>query len=341
MTVTNGTASAPVAVQVVQRKLGLITADGSGTGLSVIQNYISASQLDIDRFTTFASSGYTFSPSKPGQVLIAWATGMGPVTGGDNVASPGFDFNANGVAVRVIVGGVSITPLYAGRAPGLAGADQINFQLPSDIPTGCTVPFQVSVNGVLSNPSFIAIAPSGSAAACVAPGYTSDQLKNFDNGGSFTVGGLSITQYQLNIPGVGSGKSNFIGGSFTKFSGFQLASASEGNVSVIQQGSCQVVTSTSSGTSTATGNVSYLDAGNLTVSGPAGSSLTNTTITKNVTAPTRALGPVISYGLSNFEGFPIPGQTNFALVAGTYTVNGAGGTDVGNLQRVDYHRAHP
>jgi len=142
---------------------------------------------------------------------------------------------------------------------------------------------------------------------------------------------LSITQYQLSIPGVGSGKSNFIGGSFTKFSGFQLASASEGNVSVIQQGSCQVVTSTSSGTSTATGNVSYLDAGNLTISGPAGSSLSNTTITKNVTAPSRPLGPVINYGLSNFEGFPIPGQTNFALPAGTYTVNGAGGTDVGNF----------
>ena len=48
----------------VQRKLGLITADGSGTGLSVIQNFISQSQLDIDRFTTYAASGYTFSQAK-------------------------------------------------------------------------------------------------------------------------------------------------------------------------------------------------------------------------------------------------------------------------------------
>ena len=159
VTVTNGTVSAPFATQVVQRKLGLITADSSGSGLAVIQNYISAAQLDIDRFTTFSSGGFTFSPSRPGQILIAWATGMGPVTGGDNTASPGFDFNANGVNVKVIVGGVSITPLYAGRAPGLAGADQINFALPSNIPTGCTVSFQVSVNGALSNPSFIAIAP--------------------------------------------------------------------------------------------------------------------------------------------------------------------------------------
>src|SRR5206468_8476283 len=142
-----GTVSAPFAAQVVQRKIGLITADSSGSGLAVIQNFISQTQLDIDRFTTFSSSGFTFSPSKPGQVLIAWATGMGPVSGSDNTASPGFDFSKNGVDVKVIVGGVSITPLYAGRAPGLAGADQINFALPSSIPTGCTVSFQVSVNG--------------------------------------------------------------------------------------------------------------------------------------------------------------------------------------------------
>src|ERR1035437_5397035 len=43
VTVTNGTVSAPFATQVVQRKLGLITADSSGSGLAVIQNYISRS----------------------------------------------------------------------------------------------------------------------------------------------------------------------------------------------------------------------------------------------------------------------------------------------------------
>jgi uncharacterized protein (TIGR03437 family) len=328
VTVTNGTASAPVAVQVVQRKLGLITADSSGSGLAVIQNYVSTTQLDIDRFTTFSSSGFTFSPSKPGQVLIAWATGMGPVTGGDNIASPGFDFNANGVTVRVIVGGVSITPLYAGRAPGLAGADQINYQLPANIPTGCTVSFQVSVNGVLSNPSFIAIAPDTGATACVQQGYTSDQLRNFDNGGTYTTGAFALTQFQLTVPQFGTVKSSSIGGAFTKFSGFQLASGSQGNVNTIQQGSCQVTTATTTGTDTATGSVTYLDAGNVTVTGPAGSSLSNTTVTKTVTGASRPQGPVIAYGLTTFEGVSIPGQANFSLPAGTYTINGAGGTDV-------------
>ncbi|MBS1859777.1 MAG: hypothetical protein JST11_30675 [Acidobacteria bacterium] len=322
VTVTNnGTASAPFSVAVVQRKLGLITANSGGTGLAVIQNYISASQLDIDRFTTFASGGYTFSPSKPGQVLIAWATGMGPVTGGDNTASPGYDFNANGVNVQVIVGGRSIKPLYAGRAPGLAGADQINFQLPGDITTGCTVSFQVSVNGQLSNPSFIAIAPDSGSNTCVLPGYTSAQLSKLDQGGTITVGGFGITQFQMTVPQVGSVKTNAISGGFAQISGFTLDSAAQVNSSVIQSGSCQIIQTTSSGTSTGTGTVKYLDAGTVSVTGPSGSSLSNTALTQTNN----------SYGISSTEGFSIPGQMNFSLPAGSYSLAGAGGNDVGSF----------
>ena len=223
--------------------------------------------------------------------------------------------------VKVIVGGVSITPLYAGRAPGLAGADQINFALPSDIPTGCTVSFQVSVNGVLSNPSFIAIAPDDSATACVAPGYTTQQLRNFDNGGTYTTGYFSLTQFAMSIPSLGTEKVNSITGAFSKITGFQLASAAQGNVSVIQSGSCQVIQSTSGGTTSASGTVITLDAGTVTINGPAGSSLTNQILTKTDN----------SYSLTNIEGFSFPGQVSFSLPAGTYTLNGGGGNDVGTF----------
>ncbi|MEO8594410.1 MAG: hypothetical protein ABI759_13920 [Candidatus Solibacter sp.] len=320
VTVTNGAVSAPFAVQVVERKVGLITADGSGSGLAVLQNYISASQLDIDRFTTFASSPYTYSPAKPGQIVIAWVTGLGGVAGGDNVASPGFDFNTS-LTIRVLVGGATITPLYAGRAPGLAGADQINFQLPANIATGCTVPFQVSVNGQLSNTSFIAIAPDASASACVQPGYTTDQLKKFDSGGTYTVGGFQITQFGITASGV-SIKSNSVSGAFVRISGFQLSSAPATSTST-QVGSCTVSQSTTTGSSTSSGTVTTLDAGNITVSGPAGSSLNNTPLTKLEG----------TYSLTNTEGLGvvIPGQVAFTLPAGTYTLNGAGGVDVGNF----------
>ena len=226
------------------------------------------------------------------------------------------------MTVRVIVGGTTITPLYAGRAPGLAGADQINFQLPANITTGCTVPFQVSVNGVLSNPSFIAIAPDASAQACVQPGYTTDQLKKFDGGATFTVGGFQITQFGLTVPQVGSVKTNSISGAFTRISGFQLGSSGTSNVSSNQIGTCTVSTVTSgAGSSGSGGSATILDAGTVTVTGPAGSSLNSTPLNKSSN----------TYSLANTEGFSIPGQVNFSLPAGTYTVNGAGGADIGTF----------
>ena len=322
VTVTNGTVSAPFPTQVVQRKLGLITADSTGSGLAVIQNYISASQLDIDRLTTFASGGYTFSPSRPGQVLIAWATGMGPVAGGDNTASPGYDFNANGVNVKVLVGGVSITPLYAGRAPGLAGADQINFALPSNIPTGCTVSFQVSVNGVLSNPAFIAIAQDATSSACVIPGYTTAQLQKLDQGGTITTGGFSIEQFTESLPQLGTVKEDIIGGGFSQITGFQLSSAACQNVSLIQSGSCTVIQGSCGGSSTSAGSVKSLDAGKVTINGPSGSGLTSQALTETSN----------TYSLIGAEsGVSIPGQVNFTLPAGSYTLAGAGGNDVGSF----------
>lgn len=327
VTVTNGSVSAPFAATVVARKLGLITADGSGTGLAVIQNFVSQSQLDIDRFTTFASGGYTFSPSRPGQVLIAWATGMGAVTGGDNVASPGFDFSKT-VNVQVIVGGVSIAPLYAGRAPGLAGADQINFQLPANAPTGCIVSFQVSVNNVTSNPSFIAIAPDATSTACVQPGFTTAQLQQFDSGASRTIGSFSIGQYAVSVPQLGNVKEDFASGGFFRYTGFQLAGLAQAQSQTTSTGSCYVshVVSSSANASVSTGSLVGLDAGAVTLTGPAGSGLTNQAFTQDPN--------FLSYSINlGFEGagISLPGTVNANLVAGQYTITGAGGRDVGKF----------
>jgi uncharacterized protein (TIGR03437 family) len=331
VTVTNGgTVSAPFVVSVVQRKPGLITQDSSGTGLVVLQNYISATELDVDRFTTGTVGGVTISPAKPGQALIAWATGLGPVTGGDNTASPGFNFEANGVNVQVIVGGVSITPVYAGRAPGLAGADQINFTLPANVPTGCTVSFQLSVNGILSPGTFLSIAPSASATACVAAGLTTAQLQSLDNGGTLTAGGFDLEHFSANItePSVGNISETIASaaGGFTQVTGFQLASSSAVS---FQPGACQVVQSSTASQTTAvvTSSVAtYLDAGAITLNGPGGSNITNAALTET--------SNVYSLNITlQATGITIPpaqaGIPNASIVPGTYTLKGAGGKDVG------------
>ncbi len=326
VTVTNsGTVSAPFAAQVVKTKPGLISQDSTGSGLVVAQNYISASQLDIDRFTKGSVSGSTISPAYPGETLIAWATGMGPVPGGDNIASAGYDFTANGAKVQVLVGGMAITPFYAGRAPGLAGADQIDFTLPSNVPTGCTVSFQISVNGVVSNGTFVSIAPDATSSACVLAGFTTAQLQNFDQGGTYTSGGFTLISTTETVAQLGTSPVTIgeLAGSFAKYTGFQLASAPSSVTGTINPTGCSVVQYTSSQVSVVTsagGN--SLDAGVVTVTGPAGSGLTN---------PTPLTETLNDYLLTLSSSTAIPGTVNGSIVAGTYTVNGAGGKDVGKF----------
>jgi hypothetical protein len=235
------------------------------------------------------------------------------------------DFNPT-KRIRAVVGGVEVTPLYAGRAPGLAGADQVNFILPPNTQTGCTVPFQVSVDGQLSNSTFIAIAPTEGASECVQPGFTSAQLRGFDQGASYTVGAFSLTSISQTVPQIGTVKVNAVGGGFTRITGFNLTAANQAQPT--PSGACTVTRIVGSqsqigNTITTTG----LDAGNITITGPAGSNLSNTTITKD--AATNA------YGLSlGFEGAGIPnlpGQISASIVAGQYRLNGAGGRDVGSF----------
>jgi uncharacterized protein (TIGR03437 family) len=327
--------SAGFPVTVVQRKFGVISQDSTGTGLAVVQNFISQSQLDVNRFTTGTISGVTISPAKPGQIVVIWGTGMGPVSGADNVASPGFDFSANGVNVQVIVGGTSIKPLYAGRAPGLAGADQINVQLPSNIATGCTVPMQISVNGTLSPPTFLAIAPNTAAAACVQPGFTTQQLTNFDNGGSITTAAFVLSQIAqttpVSVPGVsGTIKIDALGGAFDRITGFQLASAptsATGQANTSTSGACTVTHVTGSQSQVQGGSVTVngLDAGNISFTGPTGSGISNMALTQDPKSNGYS-------ALVGAEGISLPGYpSGVALTAGQYTLTGAGGKDVGKF----------
>jgi uncharacterized protein (TIGR03437 family) len=324
VTVTNGTASAPFQTTVLQRKFALFTQDSSGSGLASVQNYISQTQVDLNSFTTGTGKGTTISPAKPAQYLIAWGTGMGPLVGGDNTASPAYDFSTNGVKVQAIVGGVTIPVLYAGRA-GYAGEDQINFQLPTNVPTGCTVSFQISVNGQLSNPTFIAIAPDASSTACVQPGFTTSQLQQYDNGLSRTLGYFALTQFAESVPQIGNVKLDLASGAFTRYTGYQLAGLTQSQSQFTSSGSCFVYHAQSSSqaglTPTSPGG---LDAGTVTLNGPSGSGITNQPFTED---PNTFL-----YSLNlGTEGFQLPGSLNATLVAGTYAVAGAGGKDVGSF----------
>jgi hypothetical protein len=175
---------------------------------------------------------------------------------------------------------MAITPTYAGPAPGEAGADQINFTLPANVQTGCAVPFQISENGTLSQITFLSIAPTASATACVQPGYTTAQLQAIDNGApaGYTA---SFTISQGNSVSSNSGSSissvitsNAINGFFVQYSGFELLSAM--GLGTIDSTPGCTVSPIVQGTPPGPGTL--LDAGKVTLTGPVGSNLTSTPI---------------------------------------------------------------
>jgi uncharacterized protein (TIGR03437 family) len=345
VTVTNaGAASAPFTVNVVKSKPAMFTLDQAGDGLAIVQNYVSASETDEDLYVTGVLNQQTVSPAYPGQTLIAWITGLGPISSGDNTAAPVQDVTSAS-NVKVIVGGVTITPVFAGRAPGLAGEDQVDFVLPADIPTGCAVPLQISANGVTSAATYIAIAPNATAGACVQAGLTTSQLQAIQGGlfsggsaSSFTTGSfelLNITSTE-SLPSIGTVTATIgtASGEFLKYTGFQLAGYANYANYFTPNNACQVVPlSTTFTTSTtapptpsspfSSGSASLLDAGAITLTGPGGSGINGLPFTETSNI----------YSLSISEQIPgvtLPGlQNNGTIIGGQYTLKGSGGKDVG------------
>src|SRR5258708_6628595 len=119
--------------------------------------------------------------------MIVYGTGLGPISGADNTP-PGAV--STGGTVTVTVGGKAATVLYAGRAPQFPGEDQINIQLPSDIPLGCYTPAIVTGNGIPSN-NFV-LSTGSAVGSCVHPfGLSAAAEAALDAGGTANVGVFS------------------------------------------------------------------------------------------------------------------------------------------------------
>ena len=165
VTVTVGTATSPAARSRVERnRPAIFTIASLRNGLAIAQNYESPVSTPLNLFT---------NPARPGQTLIVWATGLGPLLSGSDRDSPA----AGNIVTNaeVLVAGKVLPVLYAGRAPGIPGVDQINLTLPNDpsIPDGCYVPLQIRIGAVLSNVTTIAKTTSGGS--CRHPFNLSDE----------------------------------------------------------------------------------------------------------------------------------------------------------------------
>lgn len=146
----NGQTSNPETVRVVRSSLGIFTRNSAGTGTAIVQNYVSATELPLNSPAT---------PAVPGQLVILWGTGLGPIATPDGEApspAPRID------PMEVTVAGRAAAVDYQGRSGCCAGVDQINFRIPTDAPVGCSVPLLVKLHsGVISNLTSIAISADG------------------------------------------------------------------------------------------------------------------------------------------------------------------------------------
>jgi uncharacterized protein (TIGR03437 family) len=139
-----GAVTAPIALPVTAVSPAIFTSNASGSGQGAILN------LTGSPFNSAAN------PAARGDWVAIFGTGIGVTTpaGTDGMlASAPYGQAPSNVPVTVTMGGIACQTNYVGAAPGLiAGAMQINAQVPAGVTPGSSVPLVVTIGGVSSQP---------------------------------------------------------------------------------------------------------------------------------------------------------------------------------------------
>jgi len=346
LTVTsNGQISATFPITVVPSSFGTFTFNSAGTGPGIITD------ANYHLLTPFHTA-------KPGQTLILWGTGLGPVPDASaEAATPPTQTNlcatASSCPVTVWVGGQKASVPYAGRASYTA-EDQIVFVVPQVL-TGCYVQVAVQTGSqtgsVVGNFTSMPVDPAG-ATCSDAPGIGidyNDIASVVANKGSAKVLAVSmLSNYlNLNIPLIGSvpWDNDTITGQIGTFSASVL-DAFQGFALAPSVGNCTVspFLQYPPAADPAAASATFLNAGSqLSFQGPNGA--------VSVGLDVDQAGKDTGYGGTS-GGDPVGGKTiqeliatcpksngcipyfltpTFGISSGTYTVTGAGGSDVGAI----------
>ena len=144
-----GQPAAPATINVTTSAPGLFTLDSTGKG--------QAAAVNQDGSINSASH-----PAPIGSYVSLFATGEGQTSPSGVDGKPGqVPLSHPLLPVTVTIGGQTVTPQYAGGAPGeVAGVMQVNVQILSGMQTGVAVPVVVQVGNV-SSQAGVTIAISG------------------------------------------------------------------------------------------------------------------------------------------------------------------------------------
>ena len=142
--VRNGSASVPVLLNFVPYAPGIFIG---GDGSPIIFNYRTGALISASQ------------PIQPGDVLTIYATGLGRVANSPASGTPTpFDqLYPTAVPVTVVVNSQSVSPDFAGLAPGFVGVYQVNVTVPT-LPSGQTT-LQLTVGGASSNSVPVYVSP--------------------------------------------------------------------------------------------------------------------------------------------------------------------------------------
>ncbi len=284
----NNTNSAPANITVLTSALGLDTYYGTGTGLGVATDPITGTL-------------YNFTNSiVPGSTVVLWGSGLGSTGDSDttNTSTP----HAVANAPTFYIGGIAVTPLYAGRSV-YPGVNQINLTIPSSVANGCGVSVVAVSGNVVSNTVTLPIMAGGGVCSDPATGVSGTTINGLTGKANYNSGSVIILQTTA------EGKTNSIADA--SFQNVQTTgSATVGSITSV--GSC-IVTTSAAGSTGGSDVISGLDAGTITVTGPAG--------TQTLSTFPQIAGMYLAQLPSGF--MPASG--------GSYTFNGSGGSQVGSF----------
>ena len=142
--------SAPQSITVAAAAPGVFTRDGSGGGQGLVF------KVDSTGTQTLADAAH---PVRAGDVVVIYCTGLGKVAPPVIAGSPAPDAPVSNTVNPVIVkvGGVDVTPFFAGLTPRFAGLYQINLVIPPGVTPGDQVPVVITEAGQSGRAVVIAV----------------------------------------------------------------------------------------------------------------------------------------------------------------------------------------
>ena len=312
----NGQTSAPMNHNIETSSLGIFSIDFSGQGPAVV-TYPDYSLVSPVKAANCGGPNTTCGAANPGDVLIIWATGLGPVSGGSDSSGAGLGQNMPSVPLTLYLGGVQITASYQGRSGCCIGEDQIVFTVPNNVPTGCAVPLVAQIGtgqNTISNTAVIPVANGSRTCTPTNSALASFGAANIEQAvvaGNINVGILELHKNLNN----GTGPGYF---DQTKFTFLKVLNYPPGTqpffLSLVDDqpvGTCVVYSNPNGNTSNPIGDAAPLDAGtSFTVKGPNGS---------------------VAFAGNPGQFKAMLSAAGTFLVPGSYTVTSNGGPDVGPI----------